>query len=138
MEMHQVRYFLAVCEHLSFMQAARKCHITQPSLTRAIQLLEKEFGGHLFLRERLRIHLTEFWREVSLTTVKGRSYSRAVGALVHEATRSAGLGHPPLAVKNLSDRDRTSNEEADERPYPSRRSLRRDRHQLHLFMQDYA
>jgi LysR family transcriptional regulator, hydrogen peroxide-inducible genes activator len=62
MEMHQVRYFLAVCEHLSFTQAARKCHVTQPSLTRAIQLLEKEFGGHLFHRERSRIHLTELGR----------------------------------------------------------------------------
>jgi LysR family transcriptional regulator, hydrogen peroxide-inducible genes activator len=59
MEMHQVRYFLAVCEHLSFTQAARRCHVTQPSLTRAIQLLEKEFGGHLFHRERSRIRLTE-------------------------------------------------------------------------------
>lgn len=64
MEMHQVRYFLAVCENLSFTQAARKCHVTQPSLTRAIQLLEKEFGGHLFHRERSRIHLTELGRIV--------------------------------------------------------------------------
>ena len=62
MEMHQVRYFLAVCEHLSFTQAARKCHVTQPSLSRAIQLLEKEFGGHLFHRERSRIQLTELAR----------------------------------------------------------------------------
>ena len=64
MEMHQVRYFLAVCEHLSFTQAARRCYVTQPSLTRAIQLLEKEFGGHLFHRERSRIHLTELGRIV--------------------------------------------------------------------------
>jgi len=64
MEMHQVRYFLAVCDNLSFTQAARKCHVTQPSLTRAIQLLEKEFGGHLFHRERSRIHLTELGRIV--------------------------------------------------------------------------
>src|SRR6516164_1045097 len=62
--MHQVRYFLAVCEHLSFTQAARRCHVTQPSLTRAIQLLEKEFGGHLFHRERSRIRLTELGRIV--------------------------------------------------------------------------
>jgi hypothetical protein len=53
----------------------------------------------------------EFWREVSLTTVKGRPSSRAVGALVHEAMRSAWLGDVPLAVKNLSDRDHNSNEE---------------------------
>jgi LysR family transcriptional regulator, hydrogen peroxide-inducible genes activator len=53
----------------------------------------------------------EFWREVSLTTVKGRPYSRAVGALVHEAMRSAWLGDVPLAVKILSDRDGSSNNE---------------------------
>jgi LysR family transcriptional regulator, hydrogen peroxide-inducible genes activator len=46
----------------------------------------------------------EFWREISLTTVKGRPYSRAVGALVHEAMRSAWLSDAPLAVKNLSHR----------------------------------
>jgi LysR family transcriptional regulator, hydrogen peroxide-inducible genes activator len=59
MEIHQIRYFLAVCEHLNFTQAARKCHVTQPSLTRAIQLLEKELGGYLFHRERSKIQLTE-------------------------------------------------------------------------------
>jgi DNA-binding transcriptional LysR family regulator len=42
----------------------------------------------------------EFWREVSLTTVKDRPYSRAVGALVHEAMRSAWLDEDALAVRN--------------------------------------
>ena len=64
MEIHQVRYFLAVCEELNFTRAARKCHVTQPSLTRAIQLLEKEFGGFLFHRERSRTRLTELGRVV--------------------------------------------------------------------------
>jgi|SRR5947209_8988978 len=64
MEIHQVRYFLAVCDELNFTQAARKCHVTQPSLTRAIQLLEKEFGGYLFHRERSRTRLTELGRVV--------------------------------------------------------------------------
>jgi len=64
MEIHQVRYFLAVCEFLNFTRAAEKCHVTQPSLTRAIQLLEKEFGGYLFRRERSKIRLTELGRMV--------------------------------------------------------------------------
>jgi DNA-binding transcriptional LysR family regulator len=64
MEIHQVRYFLAVCEHLSFTRAARHSHVTQPSLTRAIQLLEKEFGGYLFHRERSKVQLTELGRVV--------------------------------------------------------------------------
>ena len=37
MEMHEVRYFLAVCETLNFTRAAEQCHVSQPSLSRAIQ-----------------------------------------------------------------------------------------------------
>ncbi|MFO1145181.1 MAG: LysR family transcriptional regulator [Rhodospirillales bacterium] len=59
MELYQVRYFLALCETLNFTRAAEKCAVSQPSLTRAIQNLEGEFGGPLFHRERQRTHLTE-------------------------------------------------------------------------------
>ncbi len=52
MEMHQVRYFLAVARTLNFTRAADECNVTQPSLTRAIKQLEAEFGGDLFRRER--------------------------------------------------------------------------------------
>ena len=36
MEMHQVRYFLAVARTLNFTRAAEECNVAQPSLTRAI------------------------------------------------------------------------------------------------------
>lgn len=62
MEMHQVRYFLSVARLLNFTRAADECHVTQPSLTRAIQKLEEEFGGPLFRRERSRTHLTDLGR----------------------------------------------------------------------------
>ena len=64
MEMHQVRYFLAVCECLNFTRAAEACHVAQPSLTKAIQKLEDELGGPLFRRERNRTHLTDLGRLV--------------------------------------------------------------------------
>ena len=51
MEMHQVRYYLAVANELNFSRAAEKCNVSQPSLSRAIQLLEAEFGGQLFRRD---------------------------------------------------------------------------------------
>ena len=59
MEMHQVRYFLAVAEELNFTRASEKCNVTQPSLSRAIKLLEEELGGQLFRRERESTHLTD-------------------------------------------------------------------------------
>lgn len=64
MEMHQVRYFLAVAEQLNFTKAAETCNVSQPSLTRAIKLLEEEFGGLLFHRERANTHLTDLGRTV--------------------------------------------------------------------------
>jgi DNA-binding transcriptional LysR family regulator len=64
MEMHQVRYFLAAARTLNFTRAAEECNVTQPSLTRAIQKLEEEFGGQLFRRERSLTHLTELGRQM--------------------------------------------------------------------------
>ena len=61
-EMHQIRYFLAVCETLNFTRAAEQCNVTQPALTRAIQKLEEELGGLLFRRERHLTHLTDLGR----------------------------------------------------------------------------
>jgi DNA-binding transcriptional LysR family regulator len=62
MEMHQVRYFLAVAQTLNFTRAAEQCHVAQPSLTRAIRKLEEELGGLLFHRERQNTHLTDLGR----------------------------------------------------------------------------
>jgi DNA-binding transcriptional LysR family regulator len=64
MEMHQIRYFLAVARNLNFTHAAEECHVAQPSLSRAIQKLEAEFGGELFRRERGLTHMTELGRLV--------------------------------------------------------------------------
>ena len=64
MEMHQIRYFLAVCETLNFTRAAESCNVTQPALTRAVQKLEEERGGLLLRRERSHTHLTEFGQAV--------------------------------------------------------------------------
>lgn len=64
MEMHQVRYFLAVCETLNFTRAAELCNVAQPSLTRAIKALEEELGGDLFRRERGRTHLSDLGNTV--------------------------------------------------------------------------
>lgn len=62
MEMHEIRYFLALCETLNFTRAAEACNVTQPALTRAIKGLEDKLGGPLIHRERGNTHLTELGR----------------------------------------------------------------------------
>jgi DNA-binding transcriptional LysR family regulator len=64
MEVHQVRYFLAVCETLNFTRAAENCNVSQPALTRAVHKLEEELGGLLLRRENNLTHLTDFGRLV--------------------------------------------------------------------------
>lgn len=51
MEIRQIIYFLTLCEELHFTRAARRCGVTQPSLTNGIRLLEQEFGAPLFHRK---------------------------------------------------------------------------------------
>jgi LysR family hydrogen peroxide-inducible transcriptional activator len=74
MEMQQIKYFLAVCSERNFTRASKLCLVSQPSLTRAIKLLEAQFGGLLFRRERanspltelgeiVRPHLQEIWEQ---------------------------------------------------------------------------
>ena len=59
MDIHHIRYFLAVCETRNFTRAAERSNVTQPALSRAIQQLEDEVGGLLFRRERNLTHLTD-------------------------------------------------------------------------------
>ncbi len=78
MEMHQIRYFLAVARTLNFTRAAEECHVAQPSLTRAIKNLEEELGGELFRRERAGSHLTNLGR--TMLPLLARSYESATAA----------------------------------------------------------
>ena len=95
--MHQVRYFLAASRHLNFTKAAEECNVSGPSLIRAIKLLETEFGGPLFNRERSHTHLTELGRialphleQVLQETLEAKRKARDFLAL-KEATLKLGI-----------------------------------------------
>ena len=59
MEIHQLRYFVAVAELLSFTKAAARCRVSQPSLSQQIQKLERDLGVQLLDRLGRRIKLTD-------------------------------------------------------------------------------
>src|SRR5271156_2190683 len=58
MEMHQLRYVVAVSRTGNFSRAAEQCHVSQPSLSQQIQKLEDELGEKLFDRSKRRAKLT--------------------------------------------------------------------------------
>ncbi len=93
MEMQQVRYFMAVADVLNFTRAAEMSNVSQPSLTRAIQMLESELGGPLFHRERGNTHLTELGRIME-------PYLRGVAAQT-EAAKKHALSYSNLELTPL-------------------------------------
>jgi hypothetical protein len=97
MELHQVRYFLAVCKEKSFTRAAKHCGVSQPSLSDAIKRLEQELGGQLFHRSRVNCLLSELGQEVWPHLCKARPMcprrSQASGTFFNCATGlSCGFG----------------------------------------------
>jgi len=64
MEIHQLRYFVAVAHLGSFSRAAEKCFVSQPSLSQQIQKLERSLGQRLFERLGRQVLLTEAGRRL--------------------------------------------------------------------------
>lgn len=62
MELHQLRYFVAVAQAGNFSRAAEVCHKTQPSLSQQILKLERELGHRLLNRLGRRAVLTDAGR----------------------------------------------------------------------------
>jgi len=74
MEMHQLRYVVAVARTGNFSRAAEQCHVAQPSLSQQIQKLEDELGERLFDRMK---------REAKLTT-HGEAFLRRAVKILEE------------------------------------------------------
>ena len=59
LDIRQIEYFAEVAKHLSFTKAASTLHVSQPSISKAIQNLEAELGVPLLYRSSKRLELTD-------------------------------------------------------------------------------
>lgn len=100
MKIRQVTYFLALCEEKSFTRAARRCGVAQPSLTRAIQLLEHEIGGRLFERSNSSVRLTDLGALVHPEFVRiGQATDNIRGAAARFSASAADASDPRPAER---------------------------------------
>jgi LysR family hydrogen peroxide-inducible transcriptional activator len=92
-ELREMTYFLAASQTLHFTRAASLCGVTQPTLTRGIQKLEKELGAPLFAREGGTTHLTALGRMVQprIEDIVARSRSVQKQAALHQRLQGSDL-----------------------------------------------
>jgi aminoethylphosphonate catabolism LysR family transcriptional regulator len=81
----QLRAFQAVAQAGSFTAAARQLHVSQPTLTTQVRLLENRYGVELFLRNRRGVELTDTGRRLlaltsQLTSLEGDAQHLLQGA----------------------------------------------------------
>src|SRR5260370_30704579 len=81
-ELRQLRYAVAVADHLNFREASRALHVAQPSLSVQIKQLEEEIGVALFIRSKRHVEITRPGK-VFLKT------ARAALAMHHRSQSSA-------------------------------------------------
>ncbi len=61
-DIHKIGTFLCAAETLNFSEAAKQLHLSQPTVSHQIKMLEKEMGVTLFKRTNIGLELTEAGR----------------------------------------------------------------------------
>src|SRR5271155_2039112 len=99
MELHQLRYLVAVAESRSFTAAADQCHVTQPTLSHQIKKLEDEAGEPLLQRRKKGAFLTPLGERVyhhALEILKNvESVQQVASAFSHNTQGCLKIGVSP-------------------------------------------
>src|SRR5579859_3167036 len=91
----QLRSFVAVAETGGFGEAAKRLHMSQPGVSRAVRALERELGAELLVRGHGHVKLTEFGERA---LVRSRSLLREADSMRQERDELRGMatGHVRL------------------------------------------
>ncbi|MBR0687817.1 LysR family transcriptional regulator [Bradyrhizobium manausense] len=95
LEFGQLRSFIAVATELNFGRAAKRLHMTQPPLSRQIQLLERELDVQLFTRTSRSVELTSAGRAF---LVEARALLQQSETAVQVARRAAQTAEGALKI----------------------------------------
>jgi len=89
MKLTSLRYLVAFADEGSFSRAAEKCHVSQPTLSVALQNLESELGVTLIERNKGHVALTDIGWQVAAQARKALDETRRIEQV-------AQLGKNPL------------------------------------------
>ena len=105
MELHQLRYLLAVADNRSFTAAAELCHVSQPTLSHQIKKLEEEVGEPLLQRRRKGAYLTPLgervYRHAQDILKNVESVQQAASAFSHSVQGLLKIGVIPTIAPYL-------------------------------------
>ena len=100
MNLQQLRYASALAELGSFVDAAKQCGVTQPTLSNGVAQLEQELGLRLFVRTTRKVELSEFGRHLLPSIADLLNAQTALVAkareLAHPERRILRVGVSPL------------------------------------------
>ena len=114
--LRELHAFLVLAEQRNFTRAARRCGVSQPSLSNGIKALEYELGGKLFERsdmsltplgKSLRLHFESAVASVGQITKRAMAFhrrqlaQRLVAAAQREAAHDRDSGADAVVVADL-------------------------------------
>ena len=102
MYLRQFRYFIEVADRLSFTKAAKRLHVSQPTLSQQIRALEQTLGTDLLARSASGLALTQ--AGVAFLDRARAAIREAIGAVEDARAASAGfLGRLSVACGPLAE-----------------------------------
>ena len=99
MKLNDLKYYQALVKYKNFSQVAAKFNVSQPTITMAIQRLEKDFGTSFFVRDHVhkQLHITPTGKQFAVHVDVILNELRIARQEINQAESSSiRFGLPPI------------------------------------------
>jgi DNA-binding transcriptional LysR family regulator len=105
MDIRHLEYFSEVARHRSFTKAAQVLHVTQPTISKMIKVLEEELGVTLFCRSARQIELTDagaaVFNQAQQILSSFQNLTFELDDVMNIKKGSIKIGLPPIASSSI-------------------------------------